>query len=39
MNNVDPDQMPHSVGSDLCLHSLLNPVCPKIDGNTVCKKV
>ena len=27
-NNVDPDQMPHSVASDLGLHYLLRPVCP-----------
>ena len=27
-NSVDPDQMPHSVASDLGLHCLLRPVCP-----------
>ena len=27
-NNADPDQMPHSVASDLGLHCLLRPVCP-----------
>ena len=31
-NNVDPDQMPHSVASDLGLHCLLRPVCPNIYG-------
>ena len=28
VNNVGPDQMPHSAASDLCLHCLLMPVCP-----------
>ena len=27
VNNVDPDQMPHFVASDLGLHCLLRPVC------------
>ena len=27
-NSVDPDQMPHSVASDLGLHCLLRSVCP-----------
>ena len=27
-NSVDPDQMPHSVASDLGLHCLLRPVYP-----------
>ena len=31
-NSVDPDQMPHSVASDLGLHSLLRPVCPNSKG-------
>ena len=26
-NSVDPDQIPHSVVSDLGLHCLLRPVC------------
>ena len=29
-NNVNPDQMPHSVASDLGLHCLLKLVCPNI---------
>ena len=29
-NSVDPDQMPHSVASDLSLHCVLWPVCPNI---------
>ena len=28
--NVDPDQMPHFVASDLGLHRLLKRVCPNI---------
>ena len=27
-NSVDPDQMPHSVASDLGLHCLPRPICP-----------
>ena len=27
-NSVDPDQMPHSVASDLGLHCLQRPFCP-----------
>ena len=27
-NSVDPDQMPHSVASDLCLLCLKRPICP-----------
>ena len=27
-NSVDPDQMPHSVASDLGLHCLQKPICP-----------
>ena len=27
-NSVNPDEMPHSVGSDLSLHFLLKPFCP-----------
>ena len=27
-NSVDPDQMPHSVASDLGLHCLQRPICP-----------
>ena len=26
-NSVDPDQMPHSVASDLGLHCLQRPIC------------
>ena len=29
-NSVDPDQMPHTLASDLGLHCLLKPVCPNI---------
>ena len=29
-NSADPDQMPHSVASDLGLHCLLRPVCPSV---------
>ena len=29
-NSVDPDQMLHSVASDLGLHYLLGPVCPNV---------
>ena len=32
-NNVDPDQMPHSVASDLGLHCLLRLSCPNTLGN------
>ena len=32
VNSVDPDQMPHSVASDLSLHCLLRPVCPTNKG-------
>ena len=32
-NSVDPDQIPHSVASDLGLHCLLSPICPSIQGN------
>ena len=28
-NSADPDQMPCSAGSDLGVHSLLRPLCPK----------
>ena len=31
-NSVDPDQMPHSVASDLGLHCLPKPICPSIWG-------
>ena len=31
-NSVDPDQMPHSVASELGLNCLLRPVCPNIFG-------
>ena len=27
-NNLDPDQMPHCVASDLCLRCLLRLFCP-----------
>ena len=27
-NSVDPDQMPHSLASDLGLHCLQRPICP-----------
>ena len=30
--NEDPDQMPHSVASDLGLHSLKRPICPSTLG-------
>ena len=28
-NSVDPDQAPRSAASDLDLHCLLGPICPK----------
>ena len=31
-NSVDPDQMPHTVASDLGLHCLLRPVCSNTKG-------
>ena len=31
-NDVDPDQMPYLVLSDLGIHSLLMPVCPNTEG-------
>ena len=31
-NSVDPDQMPHSVASDLGLHCLQRPICPNTLG-------
>ena len=31
-NSVDPDQMLHSVASDLGLHCFLRPVCPNYLG-------
>ena len=31
-NSVDPDQMPHSVASDLGLHCLQTPICPSTYG-------
>ena len=31
-NSVDPDQTPRSAASDLGLHCLLNPPCPKSYG-------
>ena len=32
-NSVDPDQMLHSVMSDLGLHCLCRLICPKFYGN------
>ena len=34
-NRVDPDQMLHSVASDLGLHCLLRPGCPILRENMV----
>ena len=34
-NSVNPDQMPHSVASDLGLHCLLGPFCPNNRVHTV----
>ena len=31
-NSVDPDQMPHSVASDLGLHCLQRPIRPNTEG-------
>ena len=31
-NSVDPDQMPHSVVSDLGLHYMQRPISPKSKG-------
>ena len=31
-NSIDPDQMPHSVASDLSLHYLLRPACLNAEG-------
>ena len=31
-NSVDPDQMPHSVASDLGLHCLQKPICSNTYG-------
>ena len=31
-NSVEPDQTPHSVVSDLGLHCLQRPICPKSQG-------
>ena len=36
-NNVDPDQTPHSVASDLGLNCLLRPLCPNTSGYYVNK--
>ena len=31
-DSVDPDQMPHSVASDLSPHCLQMPICPHTEG-------
>ena len=31
-SSVDPDEMPHSAASHLCLHCFLRPVCPNTYG-------
>ena len=36
INRVGPDQMPHSAASDLDLHCLFRPVCPKLRVITTC---